>query len=500
MPGDPVRLGPFTGGINTLSDLTALADTELADCINYELDLDGSLVSRPPAVVHAAGIGTSKMRHLGFAMIGGTIYHIASNSAKTSRSVDGVVWTDITTTFGASAMVQYGNKAWLVNSAGAGGSWEPTGGFAAVATMPAGDAAVILKERMYIVPGANATVNASRLRWSTVTDPSIWNPVTDFADVGSGDGQNLVDIAVLNDNLVLFKNDSTYSFAFDSGPSGGILRKISGTIGATRRDCVALYEQSLYVYHEGNVYEIVNFDFARLNTKVPFLYDPTAPSSFTDEVFICVFGDRLLVRYYNRLYVFGFRTRTWTRWTSSLYFGVLRGAPINTTAAVNPQYYAGACVSGDNRIFRIDDGFGSLAEAMTCSIQTKNYDLSISYQFKRLFWWGVDISSSTSVDGIVTPIVFKFAVTWAALSTHTWNSLTTWDQPLTAAPGISDTVLIATGGVVRKFVKFLKSIRFRQVNFFVSTTITGTSVDGPVRLFSLVALIGQKQTVSKAVS
>lgn len=502
MPGEPVRLGPFAGGINTLSDLTSLSDTELADCVNLELDLDGSLLSRPPITEHdAATFGAGRIRHLGFAYISGTVYHIAASSAVTAFSTDGTTWTNITATFGASAMVQYGNKVWIVNPAGAGGQWTPGGGYVAVPAMPAGMAVVTLKERLYIV--GNPT-NSSRLYWSgftgAVPDPTVWN-AADFADVNVGDGQSLVDIVVFNDNIVLFKTDSTYTFPFDSGPSTGTLRKVSSTIGATRQDCVVLYEQNLYVYHEGNVYEVINYDFSRLNSKVPFEYDPTAPSTFTDEAFLSIVGDRLLVRYYNRIYVFGLRTRTWTRWESSIYFGPLRAMPINTTVAVNPPYYAGACVTGTNALYRFDDGFNATrAESMSCRISTKNYDLSISHQFKRLFWWGADISASGDVVGSVQPIVYVFISNWSSLAALTWSSLYTWAQPTTVPNTITTTVSAGLGGGARKFVKFLKSIRFRQVNFKLSTTTTGTTTDGPVRIFTITALVNQKQVVSKQVS
>jgi len=50
MPGEAIQVGPFVGGLNTFSDETAIADNELVVCNNFELDLDGSLLSRPPIV------------------------------------------------------------------------------------------------------------------------------------------------------------------------------------------------------------------------------------------------------------------------------------------------------------------------------------------------------------------------------------------------------------------------------------------------------------------
>jgi deoxyhypusine synthase len=137
---------------------------------------------------------------------------------------------------------------------------------------------------------------------------------------------------------------------------------------------------------------------------------------------------------------------------------------------------------------------------MTCSILTKNYDLSVSHKFKRLFWWGVDAISRTAVTGIVTPVVFSFQARWIDLAGKKWNELHTWDRTVEASTGVTTVVPTVVGGGIRKFVKFMKSVRFRQVNFIVSTTTTGTTNDGPVRIFSLTAFIGQKQTVSRDVS
>lgn len=512
MPGEPVRLGPFIGGLNTLSDPSSLADTELTDCVNLELDLDGSLLSRPPIVVVGPAF-TGKVRHLGFMVNDGVIRHFVSSLGKTYFSLDGTNWTDAGAPFAASCMVQYDGKAWLFNSTGAGGYYSlvtdasktMVAGYNARATMPAADAAVVLKERIYSVPGTGATTNASRLSWSKFIDTTTpanyiqWTSATDFVDVNTGDGENLNDIAVLNDNILLFKSDSTYAFTFDVGPSFGSLRKVSSTIGATKRDCVVLYEQNLYVYHEGNVYEVINYDFSRINTKVPFFYDPSAPSTFIDEVFLSVIGDRLLVRYYNRTYVFGFRTRTWTRWSSSFYFGAFKQSPVSTTVAFNVQYFAGSCVVNDFRVFKFEDGTGSLSELMTCSVKTKNYDLSVSHMFKRLFWWGVDISAKNDVTGTVTPIVFSFSATWNDLTPKRWNELFTWDAPLQSPGGVTSVVSVSHGGY-RRFIKFLKSIRFRQVNFQVSTTTHGDTTDAPIRLFTITAITSVKQVVSQKVS
>lgn len=510
MPGgQPLRLGPFTGGINTLSDTSAIADAELVDCNNYELDIDGSLICRPPFqhVLNNTGFA-ERIVLIGVALLNGNTYVIGSNSGGVYYWVSNA-WTLITNTFQATCMVQYANKIWLVakiGSANPGGSWDGTT-FTAIAAIPKGSAAVIHKERMFVVPGITATTNESRLIFSNAGNFATWTG-TDFLDVRSGDGQHLVDLVVYQDNLLLFKEDSTFIFAFDIKPSDGIVRQLSSTLGTTKQHCVVNYESSVFFYHEGEVYEVVNLDFNRINAKVIFFYDPTVPvgGAFVEDVFLSIFGDRLIVRYFNRIYVYGLRTRTWTRWASSSdelhYFGPIVSYPSNVVAAVNDQYFAGSCINTKKNLIRMNDGRDASVDErdsvgavnISCAITTKTYDLAISHQFKRLFWWGADVLSGNSVTGVATPIVASFQSTWDDLTN--WDALNTWDYPL-SSPASTTTSVGASSGVMRKFVKFAKGLRFRQINFGVTILSTGKTTDGPARIYSLTALVRTAATVGQ---
>lgn len=497
MPGSPVRLGPFTGGLNTLSDPTALDDTELVDCVNFELDLDGSLLSRPPIAVKQLGPASSLVKCLGYASIAGVNYLILTTGSSTYYYLTGS-FTLITNTFAASSFVQYRDKVWLVNGTpGGGGNWTPGGGFTAVAAIPKGMNAFVKNQIMFIVPG---TGNGSVIYYSAPDDFLTWTIASNFITVNQGDGQDVVDAVVFNGTIYAFKQDSTYVLNYDLIPNTADIRRVSATIGVSAANCLAQYEQAIYIYHEGNIYEITNFDFTRINSKVPFLYDATAPSTFIYPAFLSIFGDRLIVRYFNRIYVYGMRTRTWTRWESTRYFGPIVLSPSTVIAATNTVYYMGSCVSGDFNLYTIEDGFSlSNAETMVSKINTKNYDFAISHHFKRLFWWGVDSSAATAITGVVTPVVTNFSVTWDDLASRSWDSLGSWDQPLTAPLSITTNVN-ASIGVARKFIKFMKSLRFREINFGVNIPNTGVTTDSPVRIFNITALIATKETVVASVS
>lgn len=526
MPGTALRLGPFVGGLSQQGDPTAIGDSELVDCVNFELDLDGALISRPPiqTTTDLSASWTERIVLLGVGTFAGTNYLMGSNVNGIYR-FDSGAWTLITNTMQAGSMVQYNDFVYFLsipNATNSLGRWSPGGGFVAVApanlhTMMTGTRGggnlVIFKERLFIVPGIDKNDATSRLIFSDAGLPETYSTTTQFIDVHPGDGEKLVDCLSHDDNLILFKEDSTYVMSYTSRPADAEILNINTTIGATKQRCVVSYENSVFIYHRGQVFEVVNYDFSRINTKVPFVYDSSAPSTRIEEVFLSLFGDRLIVRYYNRIYVYGLRTRTWSRWESedtNLHnFGPVVGIPSNVVNDINDPYYAGSSILSNDKVYLMKDGFsstdrevsGGVDKTINSSITTKNYDLANPYQFKKLYWWGADVSTNTSITGTVNPIVFGFLPTWSMLSVFTWGSFTTvtWSS-LLGNPSVSSTVSAVGSGNLRRFIKFPRTLRYRQINFQVEFTCSGSTEDSPVKIFSLIAVTATKETLSKALS
>ncbi len=540
--GEALRLGPFTGGLNLASDPSAVADTEVVECVNFELDIDGSLVTRP--AIHELLMVTDRTPN-GLTIIGqgvftGGTYLIGSTDRP---GFEGTYWMRsgfsdwqlLQSQLISSVAIQHGGYVWIVPTPGSkaiqpGGRWDPSGGFVADTNMPEGDAALFHKSRMFIVPGPNAGTNESRLRFTDpITSSTLSWTASNLIDVSPGDGQNLVDIIVVNDNLMLFKHDSTYILAYDVNPSDAILRSINGTIGATTKYCVQAYENSVFVFHQGSVYEIVNYDFTKINYKVPFELDTTIPTNFDRliEVFLSVLGDRLIVGYFAKRYIYNMKTRTWSEWQSSAYqlhhFGPIWAMPTNAPAVDNPIHFTCPVISNfdsvfdDCRTLRITPKVWTQPESyfpngsngpeditlvtVNAHVKTKNYDLADSHHFKKLHWWGADLLSSGNVTGTVNPVTAVTAVSWSLLSEVTWGSRTTftWNQPNTQTVNVATEVnhdQIPT----RVFVKFLRALRFRQINFEVDLESDASEADGPPRLFSITAIVSSKQTVPKQVN
>lgn len=515
MPGDPIQIGPFLGGLNTFSDPTAVADNELVECLNFELDLDGSLKSRPPFVNIDVPLplgATGNMNLLGYYYAaGGVPYLLASDGLSSTYYFSGSSWVLLTNTMAASAMTQFDNKAWLVAAVGAanpGGYWTPGGGFIAEPNMPRGDVIVAHKFRLWVATGRDATVNGTRLYFSEVlgTTP-FWKVVPNFLDVGAGDGQNIVKVIVYYNSLLIFRTDSIYSFQYTSDPAAGQTNLIIPGVGLSDRDTVVAYESFLYFMYDDRAYEFINNRVTQINIKVPFI--ALSRTGLYKSFAVSVFNNRIIFSYYDTMYVFSMKTRTWTRWRSAVHGPIGKVVERVSTSDMNEaivQSTRSVPLGGSRSAptLLVTDGVTTAAEPMRCIAQTKNYNYEVSSAYKRLFWWGVDAVFRGEVVAVVTPITFNYSVTWGALRTMgaTWGLLLdyTWGQPISGTLSI-ETIRDTSGtGSLRKFVKFLKSLRFRQANFRVDFECDGSISTAPVRLFSLMTYVKAKERVSKPVT
>jgi hypothetical protein len=519
-----LRLGPFSGGLNIGSDPVLIADNELITCLNFELDIDGSLVSRPAIQVAFQGATNQRLLIFGSIVFSGILYLFATRNGDTFVSSNaGSSWTALTPgglSRECKTMEVYNNTVWLPatpTSANGGMSWTPGGGAVAVAAMPRAEKCVVHKNRLYLCPGETATVNASRLSFSTAADFTAW-PGTSFIDVQPGDGTNLNNIAVYQDNLLLFKGESTHVLAYDLDPTDAILREINPVVGSGGSFGVTQYENTVYCLHRNTVYEITNFNFAKINLKVPLVFDNSLPTGTTaryEDQHLSLLGERLIVRYFNRTYVFAIRTRTWSEWektddTSTIewhIFGPLVRARDLAGSGLDSYYtgYSFDVSSGGYKVIKLVDGRTSGAVEGTgihkfyCIATTKNYDMADPVRFKRLFWWGADVITGQDVIGSITPITLISSLTWNALTTETWADLLTWGSPISGPLAHQETILGDDIANTNKMIKLGISMRFRKANFSIRMETDG-SPNQPTKLFQFTAVVGVKQLISAKVS
>lgn len=564
-----LKIGPYAGGINRYSDQSAIADDEMVDCVNFDIDLDGSLKSRPPwhtqlnVQVGSGEIINSnnqlvlftgtyegiqfiifRSTHLGSPVgtIGIFIYYLNGPNAGQMIQLPGVG--------DCVVVVRYNDELYLVPNPSATPSASPigtgyryvlsTGVVTNISNMPRGYSATIYKDRLWICGRRNVGFT-SRLYFSELANFTNW-PASNFFDINPGDGDILHDLTVYQDNLMLFKDSATYVLGYDSAPAQAVLQVVNTDVGVTGPWSVVPYENSIFVLKYNEVYEMVNYDYTRVSVKVPFEYDPEIPQEAKDLGAFTWFqarwlrrcGDRLVCRFYNRLYVYHLRLRAWTRWESED-MSIQCLGPImrldNTQANANNKQGHEAWVAGmatditidqnlplepgNSRVFvkilRFDDWYDdSTTEGASiavdppqldikCSMKTKTYDIGVSHRFKRLMHWGIDTITGRTVTGSVFPYSIVYQPTWAQLHTRFWHELNTWKYPLFVAPSVDVTQPIGAG-LARRFIRFPRSLRFRLIQFQVEMLTVGNLSDGPARLYSITAFVGGKQLVPAAVN
>lgn len=521
---EAMKLGPFVGGLNLLSDPQNIDNAELAECINFEVDLDGSLMSRPAIVetINNSSSGGTRNKVIGRASFsaGGDYLIVCNGSAV--YAFNGSTYTHIVTTVSECA-VQYNDNVYIVAtqaSAANGGRWDGTT-YTSDANIPRGQSALFHKSRMFVVPGINTTTTPSRLTFSDTITAVVftWN-AANIIDVAPGDGDNLVDLIVYNDNLLLFKENSIYLLAYDIAPADAVLRKIHGNIGVNFPNCVDYYDNSIFFLHEGKVWEMMNYEFKQVNQKAPFVLDTFIDSegaSIIDKVWLRRLGNRILVGFYRKRYSFSLNTRTWSEWQTTNHRAQYFGPPVelikSLTTNESPKYYMATTTQSylnfyyvtedyvaGTRDYFFDNATGTTNPAfysIVCTFRSKNYDFDVPFVFKRMMWWGMHANSGAEVQGQV--IINNLNQTndlWENVGLFLWGDLEgTWGSVLNEFTVPDDVVTTAEGGA--KFYKFLKSLRFRTVAFRVTIENDGTTIGGPCRLFTLSAIVGYKQVVSK---
>lgn len=525
---EEIRIGPFVGGLNTLSSQSSIDDLELHQMLNFENDRDGSLVSRPPIFTPeytGAGSGSNAdISVLGYyvdAATGNKYLIGSSESNDVTYYLNGSAWTIITTAFAATAVLQFRDMLWLLApsfyAAGTSGTWTPSGSFATVANMPSGDAIVANKERLWIAPGKDAATNGSRVWVSDISGGNIvWDG--DFFNVSQGDGQNVVDLAIVYNDLVIFKQRSTYRFSFGADVSTGQVSRISENIGVTDTHCWASYENQLFVLFDDNVYEFTNYIYTRINYTIP-LEGYMPGNLFKNSHTLSVWADRVIVSFYGQTMVYSLMTRTWCEWrrfwnAADINDFVPIGRVLQIPGETNPDSaymdtgllptvpYAGFTGLIHNELITQDSESTVDSELMFCVAETKTYDYQSPAIWKRLRFWAADVDIKTSIDVSAQPVIFGSQITWGQMDNNNWSFYQDkpWANLLGITGVVADSVSVEGLGEGRKLIKFLKSLRFRQISFKIEAQTRGTRATAPVRIFSLITYAREKALVTAKIS
>lgn len=345
MPGKPIAIGPFQGGLNNISLAGEARDSEVVDLINMEVTVDNALTSRPP-IEAIAGSTLPSTNTIGWEVLG--IYRVSTTEWYLIVTVpkDGTTNTDTTVKAYLNGIVGTGESITIIkqsvginnrvtsmvqfkdylyfnvdpSASDTGFKWrkgDALGG-TAVAAMPKGTVMITWKTRIW-VSGTGTSANGDRVWFSTINSggpqPDTWG-AQDFFDTAPGEGGFVTAMIPSFNNLIIFKNDGTWRYSFPADPSKGSVDKISGNVGCAGRNAVVDFENYIYVYDQGRVYELVNSNYTQINRFVRFDEDAFGVDSIAPGVEMSIVNRRLLVRYFNAMFCFTIDTKSWSQWRS----------------------------------------------------------------------------------------------------------------------------------------------------------------------------------------
>ena len=517
-----VSLKDFSGGLNNYWDPSSIAENEVPYLLNMDFSPNGALISRPP--IFDSGIPSPVSGQyidiLGFyTPANGPRYIVATTDSKTwvKDLAEDDAWIEVWA-HKASYFIQYNDEAVFSKKTTGGLRWTLAGGAVAISTMPALDGLALFRDRFFGWGVAN-TDNQTKLYFSdiiTLAEPTgvyNWNADSVF-NVGRGDGQRISFVIPDYSKIIIFKSASTYTLTYSALVEEGVISLIQQGIGAENPDCVAVYQNGYVVLHDQILYKYLNDSFSPLNAqKVNFegerIFPGIEPTAWKKDYAVSVFGDRAIVWFNGISYVLNLLTGTWSIWDSpysKLAIVKQRARLADETLPYEVGYgISGSPTSSKWKIYQIDNinvsSIGS--EEFECQVRTRIYDFNTPAEWKRLYWWAIDMAASGEVRTQAHVVgLFSYQNSWSQMDEYTWDYLEygTWDTPINEAPPVETLREIPAGRPQRTLLKLERGLRFRRIYFEVYFTCDGTSATAPTQVFSITPMIGEKAKMTKGVN
>lgn len=255
---------------------------------------------------------------------------------------------------------------------------------------PKGTAALVFKDRLFVVNSQGIGSVNSRLYFSEPGDFGDW-PSINFIDVRPGEGDFLTSVAVIQDILIIFKTESIWALYIQGAPENWNLRIMSPEIGCVSKYTPKEIEGFLYFVGRRGVYRTDGNVFEDISESLnPIFADRVTNLSTANKDSASWWEDRYLLLFYPtpttvRYFIFHLRKGGWTEWTFPS--GTSPASFLEVTTSV-PQkgLYAGSS-NTDGKIFRFgDDVYLDEGQTFACSLRTKDFTFSSPATLKRVAW------------------------------------------------------------------------------------------------------------------
>jgi hypothetical protein len=505
MAREGLVIDDFSGGLNNVVDPSLIEETEVAELKNLVISRTGKLISRPPIYKIADYPATfTDANALGYYRNEDAVVYlvVASETATYIYDLVNNTWAEVWDE-PASDMATYADRLYLIHPTAGGGYWSKESGSYAwldIAAMPAGNQIHFTKGRVYISSKANG--NTSSIRYSDITSAPAGTSINSFPalnviDVNEGDGEDIVRIIEGNNELFLFRTNSTYRLAFSASadPSLGTLSAMSQSIGADDARSVVEGENYLAVLHAGTLYQFAGYNFYPFNpaNKVEF----KTKTNFTGmKQAVTKIGQYLLVWHHGYMYSFDTETSLWSEWESDTKASHFLEAPRGTflDSAALPTAYGVPFGDYTNKgVLKLALEYPETgAETIRCSMVSRTYDIGQPSLFKRLFGWELLVVAVNWIEGGLTPIDafqdLEEQILWSELETYTWAAAATAKIAWLPLGAIEPVIVPGLPGLNPKpqVVKISGKQTFKRGYFTVRFQNEGTKATAPSRLDGIV--------------
>ncbi|HSW91350.1 MAG TPA: hypothetical protein VLG09_01750 [Candidatus Saccharimonadales bacterium] len=519
MPGKPVEIGPWDGGLKNASGFGEFIEDNQAYLLqNFEVDTDGTLINRPAvakATVTGVAAGLFGMRLLGtWIAADGTNLLVATSNYGIhiiDPSNSAVVFTHTMTA--PRCYVSFDGILDVVPMvAGQGGAISKSGAiytWTGYAAIPTGISAVLYKDRMYI-----AQETASRIVYSDVNNFSVW-PATNNVSIGFDNKQPLKAMIVVGSDVFLFKSDSTYRYGHAGDPAKAELKQTDAYVGTVNETTIAVYNNNtVYTLSNNAVYELYQGTYTCISKDLDMVrvVEPLNQVNFG----VSVAADRLFIRFYTHMYVLSLLTQKWSEWT--FVDSIKQFAKVVSLPGHEPNddymYMAANRLTGDNRFlnyFQDSRILGIDKEAFTCKLITKSFDFQTPTYYKTILMGGLSVacSSVVKISAVVPGSAVIEQLTWGeAFVQYTWGDAydlgLTWGTAVTSDGDVlMKTTIPPTDGSAfgRKLLKCLGKFRYRQVQFVIEIPASyNDRASFSVKLYNLTVYALQKETIVASVT
>jgi hypothetical protein len=316
----PLNVFDFTGGLNLRPESFQLAENELPEVLNMELDPRGGIYTRKGwerwnTADVTADAWNPRAAYL-HELAAGTQYVMVANNAKLFSASAGTFAQITGVTLGASPhlvdFASWGDTLYLAcgrtqqsaktTGTGAGTlltsngpTWQddyltPVGSY-----MPRAEVATAHQGYMFVANTRENSVDfLNRLRWSHPNSPENWHS-TDYLDVLDG-GSRITGLFSFGDRLIIFKPDSVWALYGYDADSWNLVN-LTRSVGAVSQQAIARSENALFFMSwPKGVYLYDGGDIKEVSTQLRTFFDSNDLTlSDTDNVWMGWMDRRLWV-------------------------------------------------------------------------------------------------------------------------------------------------------------------------------------------------------------